>query len=197
MACPRPSPVTCGGIRFQAAQRERAAIKPPSEPALSPCPQRPLEERRDKLSRLIHGVGNVLFSEALSAEGSLVFAKACELGVWRGSCRSAQAADIGAGRAAAGSSRRTRPLCGSEGDRKSGVGRRGDQSAVREAPAQPNCLTRTCLHVDVAACLREGPAVRRDAPAPASKGSALVEMSTSSVSKSRSVRGDLRLTKPR
>jgi len=93
--------------------------------------------------------------------------------------------------AAAGSSRRTRPLCGSEGDRKSGVGRRGDQSAVREAPAQPNCLTRTCLHVDVAACLREGPAVRRDAPAPASKGSALVEMSTSGASKSRSVRGDL------
>src|SRR5271165_730075 len=114
MACPRPSPVTCGGIRFQAAQRERAAIKPPSEPALSPCPQRPLEERRDKLSRLIHGVGNVLFSEALSAEGSLVFAKACELGVWRGSCRSAQAADIGAGRAAAGSSRRTRPVCGGD-----------------------------------------------------------------------------------
>src|SRR5208337_5530949 len=50
MACPRPSPVTCGGIRLQAAQRERAAIKPPSEPALSPCPQRPLEERRDEQS---------------------------------------------------------------------------------------------------------------------------------------------------
>jgi hypothetical protein len=31
-----------------------------------------------------------------------------------------------------------------------------------------NCLTQTCLHVDVAACLREGPAVRRDARAPAS-----------------------------
>jgi len=33
----------------------------------------------------------------------------------------------------------------------------------------PNCLMWTRLHVDVAACLREGPAVRRDAPAPASK----------------------------
>jgi hypothetical protein len=38
--------------------------------------------------------------------------------------------------------------------------------------------------------------VRRDAPAPAMKGSALIEMSTSGVSKIRSVRGDLRLTKP-
>ena len=81
MACPRPSPVTCGGIRFQAAQRERAAIKPPSEPALSPCPQRPLEERRDELSRVVAGVDGILFSEALAAEGALVFAKACELGL--------------------------------------------------------------------------------------------------------------------
>jgi hypothetical protein len=48
----------------------------------------------------------------------------------------------------------------------------------------------------MAACLREGPAARRDAPAPASKGSALIEMGTSGVSKSCSVRGDLRLTKP-
>src|SRR5271165_1127958 len=99
MACPRPSPVTCGGIRFQAAQRERAAIKPPSEPALSPCPQRPLEERRDELSRVVAGVDNILFSEALVAEGALVFAKACKLGLegivskragsryWSGNCR--------------------------------------------------------------------------------------------------------------
>ncbi len=82
------------------------------------------------------------------------------------------------------------------GDLDAGVGGGGDQSAVREAPAQPNCLTQTCRHVDVAACLREGPAVRRDAPAPASKGSPLVEMGTSGVSKSCSVRGDPRLAKP-
>ncbi len=65
----------------------------------------------------------------------------------------------------------------------------------REAPAQPNCLTRTGLHVDVAACLREGPprAVMRLHQRAVS---ALVEMSTSGVSKSCSVRGDLRLTKP-
>ena len=43
--------------------------------------QRTLEERRDYLSRVVHGVGNILFSEALSAEGVLVFAKACELGL--------------------------------------------------------------------------------------------------------------------
>jgi hypothetical protein len=42
--------------------------------------QRPLEERRDDLSRVVHGVDNILFSEALSAEGALVFAKACRLG---------------------------------------------------------------------------------------------------------------------
>ena len=43
--------------------------------------QRPLEERRDKLSRLVRGVDGILFSEALSAEGALVFAKACKLGL--------------------------------------------------------------------------------------------------------------------
>jgi bifunctional non-homologous end joining protein LigD len=43
--------------------------------------QRPLEERRDELSRVVHGVDDILFSEALSAEGALVFAKACELGL--------------------------------------------------------------------------------------------------------------------
>jgi bifunctional non-homologous end joining protein LigD len=43
--------------------------------------QRPLEERRDALSRLVQGVDNILFSEALSAEGALVFAKACEMGL--------------------------------------------------------------------------------------------------------------------
>ena len=43
--------------------------------------QRPIEERRDKLSRLVRGVDNILFSEAKAAEGALVFAKACELGL--------------------------------------------------------------------------------------------------------------------
>jgi bifunctional non-homologous end joining protein LigD len=43
--------------------------------------QRPLEERRDELLRVVHGVDNVVFSEALAAEGTLVFAKACELGL--------------------------------------------------------------------------------------------------------------------
>jgi bifunctional non-homologous end joining protein LigD len=45
------------------------------------CRQRPLEERRDELSQLVHGVDNIVFSEALSAEGVLVFAKACEMGL--------------------------------------------------------------------------------------------------------------------
>jgi len=43
--------------------------------------QRPLEERRDELSRVVHGVDHILFSEALSAGGALVFAKARELGL--------------------------------------------------------------------------------------------------------------------
>src|SRR5271165_6259789 len=101
MACPRPSPVTCGGIRFQAAQRERAAIKPPSEPALSPCPQRPLEERRDELSRLVHGVDGILFSEALRPRERSCSPRPASW-VWRGSCRSAPAADIGAEPAGSG-----------------------------------------------------------------------------------------------
>ena len=42
---------------------------------------RPLEERRDKLARLIAGVDDLLFSEAIEGEGALVFAKACELGL--------------------------------------------------------------------------------------------------------------------
>ena len=42
--------------------------------------QRPLEERRGALSRLVAGLDGVLFSEAIEAEGELVFAKACELG---------------------------------------------------------------------------------------------------------------------
>jgi bifunctional non-homologous end joining protein LigD len=43
--------------------------------------QRPLEKRRDTLSRLIAGVDGVVFSEAIAAEGAVVFAKACEMGL--------------------------------------------------------------------------------------------------------------------
>jgi bifunctional non-homologous end joining protein LigD len=42
---------------------------------------RPLEARRAALQRLVAGVGGILFSEALAAEGEVVFAKACELGL--------------------------------------------------------------------------------------------------------------------
>ncbi len=43
--------------------------------------QRPLEERREALSQLVVGVDNIQFSEALAAEGALVFAHACKLGL--------------------------------------------------------------------------------------------------------------------
>ena len=43
--------------------------------------QRPLEERRDVLSRLVAGVDGVVFSEALATEGAVVFAHACRLGL--------------------------------------------------------------------------------------------------------------------
>ena len=43
--------------------------------------QRPLEERREALSRLVHGVDGVVFSEALATEGAVVFAHACKLGL--------------------------------------------------------------------------------------------------------------------
>jgi bifunctional non-homologous end joining protein LigD len=42
---------------------------------------RPIETRRDALVRIVVGVGGILFSEALAAEGAIVFAKACELGL--------------------------------------------------------------------------------------------------------------------
>jgi ATP-dependent DNA ligase len=43
--------------------------------------QRPIEARRDVLSRLVRGVDGILFSEALMAEGALVFRRACEMGL--------------------------------------------------------------------------------------------------------------------
>jgi ATP-dependent DNA ligase len=42
---------------------------------------RPLEARREALKRLIAGVDGILFTEALPADGAIVFAKACELGL--------------------------------------------------------------------------------------------------------------------
>jgi ATP-dependent DNA ligase len=43
---------------------------------------RPLEARREALMRLVGDVGNsIVFSEAIAAEGAVVFAKACELGL--------------------------------------------------------------------------------------------------------------------
>jgi bifunctional non-homologous end joining protein LigD len=41
---------------------------------------RPLEERREVLMWLVDGVRGILFSEAIAAEGEVVFAKACKLG---------------------------------------------------------------------------------------------------------------------
>ena len=43
--------------------------------------QRPLEERRDALARLVAGVDGIRFSEALATEGAVVFAHACKLGL--------------------------------------------------------------------------------------------------------------------
>jgi hypothetical protein len=51
--------------------------------------------------RLVAGVEGILFAEGLAAEGAVVLAKPCELGL-EASCRSARAASIGAGRAATG-----------------------------------------------------------------------------------------------
>jgi bifunctional non-homologous end joining protein LigD len=43
--------------------------------------QRPLEERREALARLVAGVDGVRFSAALTTEGAVVFAHACKLGL--------------------------------------------------------------------------------------------------------------------
>jgi bifunctional non-homologous end joining protein LigD len=43
--------------------------------------ERPLEERREALARLVHGAAGVRFSEAVSADGALVFAHACKMGL--------------------------------------------------------------------------------------------------------------------
>ena len=66
---------------------------------------RPLEARREALKQLVAGVSGILFSEALAAEGAVVFAKGSAS---KASCRSGRAASTGAGRAATGSRPRTR-----------------------------------------------------------------------------------------
>jgi bifunctional non-homologous end joining protein LigD len=43
--------------------------------------QRPLEERRQALSRLVAGVDDIRFSKSVADDGALVFAKARELGL--------------------------------------------------------------------------------------------------------------------
>ncbi len=43
--------------------------------------ERPLEERRDALARLVVGADAIRFSEALATEGAVVFAHACRLGL--------------------------------------------------------------------------------------------------------------------
>jgi bifunctional non-homologous end joining protein LigD len=43
--------------------------------------QRPLEERRKALARLVAGVDGIVFSEALATEGAIVFAHAGRLGL--------------------------------------------------------------------------------------------------------------------
>ena len=43
--------------------------------------QHPIEERRAALLPLVAGVDCVLFSDALVAQGALVFAKACDMGL--------------------------------------------------------------------------------------------------------------------
>jgi bifunctional non-homologous end joining protein LigD len=42
---------------------------------------RPLEARREAFMRLVAGVNGIPFNEAHVAEGAVVFAKACELGL--------------------------------------------------------------------------------------------------------------------
>jgi bifunctional non-homologous end joining protein LigD len=42
---------------------------------------KPLEARREALEQLVAGVNGILFSEALAAEGAVVFEKACALGL--------------------------------------------------------------------------------------------------------------------
>jgi len=44
---------------------------------------RSIEERRSALVRFVTGAKGIVFSHALTADGAVVFAKACELGLDR------------------------------------------------------------------------------------------------------------------
>ncbi len=43
--------------------------------------RQPIEDRRAELERIVKGTDAILFSEPIAAEGALVFAKACEMGL--------------------------------------------------------------------------------------------------------------------
>jgi bifunctional non-homologous end joining protein LigD len=43
--------------------------------------QRPLEERRKALARLVRGVDSIQFSQSVAGEGATVFSHACKLGL--------------------------------------------------------------------------------------------------------------------
>jgi bifunctional non-homologous end joining protein LigD len=43
--------------------------------------ERPLEERREALARLVAGVDSIMFSASIAEDGATVFAHACELGL--------------------------------------------------------------------------------------------------------------------
>ena len=73
--------------------------------------QRPIEERRAALSPLVAGVHCILFSDALVAEGALVFAKACQLGL-EGIVSKRAGSQYSSGNSGSGSSRRTRRSSG-------------------------------------------------------------------------------------
>ena len=62
---------------------------------------RPIEAQRETLMQLVDGVDRTLFSEALAAEGAVVFAKVCELGL-EGLVSRREGASIAAGGAATG-----------------------------------------------------------------------------------------------
>jgi hypothetical protein len=62
--------------------RHPGDYKPPrTQPKWGDLLKRPIKERRNALPRLVAGVNGTLYSEAVVAEGAVVFAKACELGL--------------------------------------------------------------------------------------------------------------------
>jgi bifunctional non-homologous end joining protein LigD len=76
-----------GRADFGALMTKRGGRKPRSWPSTflrlngSDPRLRPIQERRSALLRLVVGVNGILFSETLAAEGAVVFAKGCDLGL--------------------------------------------------------------------------------------------------------------------